>query len=50
MWKHETSAEKVCQIVVTSHDSTEFEKSNICMVETCSGDVHAHMQKYLEVW
>ena len=50
MWKQETSAEKVCQIVVTSHDSTEFEKSNICMVQARSGDVHAHTQKCLEVW
>ena len=32
LWLHEASAEKMCQIVIISHNSAQFEKLNICIV------------------
>ena len=31
-WQHEASAEKMCQIVIISQNSEQFEKLNICIV------------------
>ena len=32
LWQHEVSAEKMCQIVIISHNPAQFEKLNICIV------------------
>ena len=32
--QHEASGEKMCQVVVISHNSLQFEKLNICIVVT----------------
>ena len=32
LWQHVASVEKMCQIVIISHNSTLFEKLNICIV------------------
>ena len=32
LWQHETLAEEMCQIVIISHNSAQFEKLNICIV------------------
>ena len=32
LWQHEALAEKMCQIVIISHNSARFEKLNICIV------------------
>ena len=32
LWQCEASAEKICQIVIISHNSAQHEKLNICIV------------------
>ena len=32
LWQHKASAEKICQIVIISHNSVQFKALNICIV------------------
>ena len=47
LWQHEGSAEKMCQIVIISHNSAQFEKLNIYIVCYITNDQNPWISKFM---
>ena len=46
LWQHEDSAEKMCQIVIISHNSAQNEKLNICIVYYITDHQNSWISKF----
>ena len=47
LWQHEDSAERICQIVIISHNSARYQKLNICIVWYITNQQNSWISKFI---